>query len=256
MLVPAFAPVQIDWGMRTDRGRVRESNEDAGVARPPLFVVADGMGGHAAGETASAAVAGRFGDPGPDAVTPEWITDRLVRANHDIRSGAGGGSTVTGAAIAERDGDIHWLVFNIGDSRAYLSRATGLRRITVDHSMVQEMVDAGTLSEQDARSHPGRHIITRAVGTAAEPRPDFWWVPVQPADRLLLCSDGLTGELDDATIAEILRRPQPAQDIADQLTEAALAAGGRDNITCVVVDVGRTEDRVTVERAPQVGESG
>ena len=256
MLLPAVSPVQIDWGVRTDRGRVRESNEDASVARPPLFVVADGMGGHAAGETASAAVAARFAGPGPEVVTADWITDRLVRANGDIRSGSGGGSTATGAAIAERDGRIHWLVFNIGDSRAYLARERGLHQITVDHSLVQEIVDAGTLTAQDARSHPGRHIITRAVGTAAEPRPDFWWVPVQPGDRLLLCSDGLTGELDDASIAEILGRPQPAQDIADQLTEAALAAGGRDNITCVVVALVPPTARVTGPGVVQVGDSG
>lgn len=229
--------MHVDWGLRTDRGRVRESNEDACLARPPIFLVADGMGGHEAGETASAAVVARFADGAPAQVTPEWITDRLARANRDIRDGAGGGTTVTGVSIAEREGEPYWLVFNIGDSRVYLSRGEGLRQLTVDHSVVQEMVDAGTLTPEDARSHPGRHVITKAVGTPADPRPDFWWVPGQAGDRLLLCSDGLTGELDDAAIGEALRRPRPAQHVADSLTAAAHAAGGRDNITCIVVDV-------------------
>lgn len=223
------------------------------MARPPIFLVADGMGGYAAGELASAAVADQFADAGPETVTPEWISDRLVRANRDIRGGAGGGSTATGAVIAERDGCVHWLVFNIGDSRVYLARATELRQITVDHSVVQELIDAGTLTPHDARSHPGRHLITRAVGTAIEPRPDFWWVPAMPGDRLLLCSDGLTGELDDATIGEVLRRPLSAQDVADQLTAAALAAGGRDNITCVVVDLGSSDDQASNEDVPAGG---
>jgi serine/threonine protein phosphatase PrpC len=229
--------MEIGWGARTDRGRVRELNEDAFLAEPPIFLVADGMGGYEAGETASAAVVEQFAETGVHDVTPDWITERLGVANARIRGGAGGGTTAAGAALVERDGHPFWLVFNIGDSRAYLANGPELRQISVDHSVVQEMVDAGKLAPERARTHPERHIITKAVGTREEPRPDFWWVPRRPGDRLLLCSDGVTGELDDDTIGDLLRRPDSAQDVADQLTASALSSGGRDNITCIVIDV-------------------
>lgn len=229
--------MEVVWGARTDRGRVRELNEDAFLTEPPVFLVADGMGGYESGETASAAVVEQFSAAGARDVTPEWITERLVLANARIRDGAGGGTTAAGAALIERDGQPYWLVFNIGDSRVYLSSGPDLRQITVDHSVVQELVEAGKLAPERARSHPERHIVTKAVGTAEEPRPDFWLVPREPGDRLLLCSDGVTSELDDEAIADALHRPDSAQDVAERLTDRALDAGGRDNITCVVIDV-------------------
>lgn len=229
--------MEIVWGVRTDRGRVRELNEDAYLAEPPIFVVADGMGGYESGETASAAVVEQFAEAGAGDITQEWITERLALANDRIRGGAGGGTTAAGAVLVERDGQPYWLVFNIGDSRVYLSSGPDLRQISVDHSVVQELVDAGKLTPERARAHPERHIITKAVGTPDPPRPDFWLVPRQSGDRLLLCSDGVTGELDDEAIGEALRRPDSAQDVADGMTARALEAGGRDNITCVVIDV-------------------
>lgn len=229
--------MEVVWGAQTDRGRVREINEDAFLTDPPLFVVADGMGGYESGETASAAVVAQFAGAGSRDVTPEWITESLGIANRRIREGAGGGTTAAGAALVERDGQPYWLVFNIGDSRVYLSDGSDLRQISVDHSVVQELVDAGKITPQRARTHPERHIVTRAVGTAADPRPDFWLVPREPGDRLLLCSDGVTGELDDASIADALRQPGSAQDVAERIAARALRAGGRDNITCVVIDV-------------------
>lgn len=229
--------MRVAWGARTDRGRVRERNEDAFLSQPPVFVVADGMGGYQSGETASAAVVEQFENRSAGGVTPEWITACLTNANARIRGGAGGGTTAAGAALVDRDGQPYWLVFNIGDSRVYLSSGEEVRQISVDHSVVQELVDAGELSPERARSHPERHIVTKAVGTLEDPRPDFWLVPRELGDRLLLCSDGVTTELDDGTIAEALRRPEPAQDVAEQLTARALRAGGRDNITCIVIDV-------------------
>lgn len=228
--------MDVAWGARTDKGHVRKINEDAYLTEPPVFLVADGMGGYQAGETASAAVIDEFRDADGAEVSPEWVTDRLVRANATIRDGAGGGTTATGAALVLRDGRPYWLVFNIGDSRVYLRSGSQMRQVSVDHSVVQELVDAGRLAPERARFHPERHIVTKAVGTPAAPRPDFWLVPRDPGDRLLLCSDGVSTELDDAAIADVLGRPAGAQDVADALTELALQAGGRDNITCVVVD--------------------
>jgi len=229
--------MRVVWGARTDRGRIRDLNEDAFLTEPPVFLVADGMGGYRSGETASAAVVEQFENPTTGDVTPEWITQCLTKANARIRGGSGGGTTAAGAALVDRDGQAYWLVFNIGDSRVYLSSGPDVRQISVDHSVVQELVDAGRLTPERARRHPERHIVTKAVGTLEDPRPDFWLVPRELGDRLLLCSDGVTSELDDDTIADTLRRPEPAQEVAEQLTVRALQAGGRDNITCIVIDV-------------------
>ncbi len=233
--------MEVVWGARTDVGRVRKLNEDAYLTEPPVFLVADGMGGYQSGETASAAVVDEFRNARVT-ISPEWVADRLGRANTRIRAGAGGGTTAAGAALVERDGRPYWLVFNIGDSRVYLRSGPETRQISVDHSVVQELVDAGRLAPDRARFHPERHIVTKAVGTAAAPRPDFWLVPRNPGDRLMLCSDGVTSELDDDVIVEALGRPEAAQDVAEHLTALALSAGGRDNITCVVVDALPTGD--------------
>lgn len=232
--------MDVVWGSRTDRGRVRKVNEDAFLTEPPLFLVADGMGGYAAGGSASATVVAEFAEfagAGSSDITPEWVSERLDRANARIRGGTGGGTTAAGAALVDRSGQPYWLVFNIGDSRVYLNSGQELRQVSVDHSVVQELVDAGELAPDRARFHPERHIVTKAVGTAGTPRPDFWLIPRVPGDRLLLCSDGVSSELDDYAIAEVLGRPDRAQDVAEALTTLALRAGGRDNITCVVIDV-------------------
>jgi protein phosphatase len=240
--------MEVVWGARTDRGLVRELNEDAYLTEPPVFLVADGMGGHRSGKTASAAVIEEFqaatAGRGDVQVTPEWVTERLGGANTRIRAGAGGGTTAVGVALVDRDELPYWLVFNIGDSRAYLHTGHELRQISVDHSVVQELVDAGQLTQDRARFHPERHIVTRAVGTPATPQPDFWLVPREPGDRMLLCSDGITSELGDDDIAAALGRPDPAQRVAENLTALALRAGGRDNITCIVVDALPLGDRV------------
>ncbi len=163
------------------------------------------------------------------------------------------GTTVAGVAVAAHDGGPYWLVFNVGDSRVYRLADGALEQVSVDHSVVQELVDAGRLSPQDAEHHPERHIITRAISTGPAPSPDYWLIPAGPADRMLVCTDGLTQELDDDAIRYLLMDQPDPQEAAQGLVRAAVAAGGRDNVTAVVVDVtdggSLTVDDATIERA-------
>ena len=232
----------------TDIGRRRSVNEDAYLCDDELglWVVADGMGGHAAGDKASAAVVGRLASLRADADHGYLDVDRLegalTAAADDIDVFAahipiGAGTTVTGAVLALKDGEPHFGVFNIGDSRVYLLMDGEFSRVTTDHSVVQEMVDAGLLNADDAENHPDSNVITRAVGFRDDPRPDVWMLPVRPGMRLLLCSDGLTKEVSDTHIKGLLAAGASAAVTADELMDAALAAGGRDNVTVVVIDV-------------------
>ncbi len=236
------------WGSATDVGRVRTLNEDSMLAVPGLFVVADGMGGHAAGEVASQlAVAefARLADQAP--VRAEDLTETVRRANeHILAAGAeredrsGMGTTLTGIGVVgtgQLDQGEQLAVFNVGDSRVYRFTAGQLEQLTVDHSAVQELVDAGRLSAQAARSHPRRNVVTRSLGSDPGPAPDLWLVPPAAGDRFLVCSDGLTGELEDPAIAALLEANSDPQAAADQLVGQALAAGGNDNVTAVVLDV-------------------
>jgi protein phosphatase len=236
----------LDWAGRSDVGKRRAVNEDSVLVGPPVFAVADGMGGHAAGDKASAAVIDRLARLGSDASHGYLDVDRLegalTAAAGDIDLFAahipiGAGTTVTGAVLALKDGEPHFGVFNIGDSRVYLLVDGEFSRVTTDHSVVQEMVDAGLLDERDAESHPESNVITRAVGFRDDPRPDVWMLPVRPGMRLLLCSDGLTKEVTDTDIRGHLSTGGSAAETADHLMDAALAAGGRDNVTVVVIDV-------------------
>ncbi len=237
----------LDWAGRSDVGRKRAVNEDSVLVGPPVFAVADGMGGHAAGDRASAAVVDRLAalradSTGGDYLELRRLDEALSAAAVDIDEFSahipiGAGTTVTGAVLALQDGEPHFAVFNIGDSRVYRLSGDGFRRVTRDHSVVQELVDAGLLHADDAEDHPESNVITRAVGFREEPRPDVWMLPVQPGMRLLLCSDGLTKELDDARVHQLLASGGSAAETADLLMDAALAAGGRDNVTVVVIDV-------------------
>jgi serine/threonine protein phosphatase PrpC len=236
----------LDWAGRSDIGRKRSVNEDSVLVGPPVFAVADGMGGHAAGDKASAAVVERLAALGADAehgyLELGRLDDALSAAADDIdRFSAhipiGAGTTVTGAVLALKDGEPHFAVFNIGDSRVYRLADGEFRRVTRDHSVVQELVDAGLIHADDAEDHPESNVITRAVGFRDDPKPDVWMLPVEPGMRLLLCSDGLTKELDDARIRSVLTGGGSAAETADVLMDAALAAGGRDNVTVVVIDV-------------------
>lgn len=236
----------LDWAGRSDVGRKRQVNEDSLLVGPPVFAVADGMGGHAAGDRASAAVIDRLAALGALAdrgyLDVERLDGALAAAADDIDAFAahipvGAGTTVTGAIVALLDGDPHFAVFNIGDSRVYLFVDGEFARITRDHSVVQELVDAGLIDEIQAEHHPDSNVITRAVGFRESPRPDVWWLPMRAGMRLLLCSDGLTKELDDRRLRERLESGGTAAEVADDLMDAALVAGGRDNVTVVVIDV-------------------
>lgn len=241
------------WGSATDRGRVRSLNEDSLLACPPVFLVADGMGGHDAGNVASRIVVDAFSAlVGHDTATPDAVHDAFANAGVRMRETLGarlGGTTVAGVAVTEVDGAEYWLIFNIGDSRVYRVSDGSLAQVSVDHSVVQELIDTGEITAADARVHPERHVITRAVGTGSEPDPDYWLLPVAAHDRLMLCSDGLTSELDDPTILQALTTLDDPQQAADWLVGAAVEAGGRDNVTVVVVDVASTRADLPIDDA-------
>jgi PPM family protein phosphatase len=232
------------FGTASDVGNVRALNEDAVLAAPPVFAVADGMGGHDAGEVASALTVQRLAALAENApVTMEALSEELQHVNFLLRaatepgSASGMGTTVVGFALVEHGGAPAWLVFNVGDSRAYGLADGVLVQLTHDHSYVQELVDSGRLDAEDARAHPHRNVVTRALGADHEVRPDYWVRPVIAGERLLLCSDGLSGEVDDATIAGVLAAGLPPDETVRTLIALALTNGGRDNVTALVLDV-------------------
>ncbi|CAM3203087.1 PP2C family protein-serine/threonine phosphatase [Tsukamurella hominis] len=238
--------VSMKWVAISNPGRVRLTNEDGALTGPGMFLLADGMGGHDAGEVASAAaleaLAEVFGPEPADAqVVMEQVVDRLRDAHAaieaiDSETGKRAGTTVTGVLLTTYEGVPHWLVVNIGDSRTYRLAEGYFEQLTVDHSQVQELINGGFLSPEQARVDPRRNVITRALGAGMEPDADFWIVPAQPREKLLVCSDGLNGELTDDEIRQILESDVPIDECADQLVAAALNAGGRDNVTVIVVD--------------------
>lgn len=236
-------------GSGTDRGLRRELNEDSFLARDPVFMVADGMGGHEAGEVASQLCVQTLGDsralaPGTHRATAQDLQHVLEEADWRIReaTGARAGTTLSGAVFIDIASVPYWLVANVGDSRTYRLSASGqLAQITVDHSEVRELVDAGEITPEEALFHPRRHVVTRALGTGEDAEADFWLLPVDDGDRLLVCSDGLTNELRDEEILGILAGQTHPQDAADALIAAAIDAGGRDNITVIVVDARGSE---------------
>ncbi|MDQ1577376.1 MAG: family protein phosphatase [Microbacteriaceae bacterium] len=234
--------VTLSWGAATDTGRRRKHNEDSFLAQAPIFVVADGMGGHASGDVASAAVVARLAEATGDFVDTAAIEAGLRAATADIMLAddelqIGVGTTATGAAMTLQFNDPYWAVFNIGDSRVYSFERNELTQVTVDHSVVQELVDAGLIDAADAESHPDSNIITRAVGFDAEPMPDYWMIPIKLGLRMLLCSDGLTKEVNHERLRQHLAAGLSAKETASALIDAALDAGGRDNVTAIVVDV-------------------
>ena len=232
------------WGLATDVGRVRAHNEDSALAREDVFVVADGMGGHAAGEVASglatsiiAELVGRPRRTQADVVEQvEEANRRIVAASLEDAEKFGMGTTVTGLAVVDVDGETRWTVFNVGDSRVYHLVDGSLTQLTRDHSEVQELVDLGRLTLAQAARYPRRNMLTRTLGRAPMPTPDTWVLEPVPGERFLLCSDGLTNELDTEQITALLQEHPDAQEAAEVLVERAVAAGGRDNVTVVVVN--------------------
>ena len=237
--------VRTSWGSATDRGRVREVNEDALLAYPPVFLVADGMGGHDAGDLASRIAVEEFAQlAGQSSASSDDVHACFARTSSRIRTeftrGRQGGTTVAGAAVTEHDGGWYWLVFNVGDSRVYRCSEGALEQVSVDHSVVQELLDSGELTPDAARRHPERHVLTRALGTGEPPEPDYWLLPAGVDDRLLICTDGLTRELSDTEIADVLASVDDPQEASALLVQHALERGGRDNVSAVVVDVATT----------------
>ncbi|HEX2273361.1 MAG TPA: Stp1/IreP family PP2C-type Ser/Thr phosphatase, partial [Acidimicrobiales bacterium] len=243
-------------GAATDVGRVRQSNEDRYLVRDDigLFAVADGVGGHQAGEVASQTsvemLEEAFEDEEP---TTEGLVAAVKEANQAVWQLAqsasekrGMGTTLTAVALVEEDGEDHLAVANVGDSRAYLFQQGELTQLTEDHSLVEELYRDGQITREEAEVHPQRSIITRALGMDPEIEVDSWLLIPYRGDRILLCSDGLTNELPDDRIASALRRISDPEEAAKDLVRQARANGGNDNITVVVIDM---TDGDGVERA-------
>lgn len=238
--------IELQWSELTHRGRRREVNQDAVLAAYPLFVVADGMGGHIGGEIASASTVERLAAVAAKGeVTPKTIEKALARAVSDIAShpettDEGTGTTVTGVYLDVTGPEPHWVTLNIGDSRVYLFRDGGLAQVTTDHSVVQELISAGRLSPEEAENHPYGNVITRAVGPSDGVAPDYVRLEVVDGDRFVICSDGLTKELTDYGILHFLLQHEDPTEAADDMLEAALENGGRDNVTIIVLNARRT----------------
>jgi len=237
--------LDLSWAATTDTGKRREVNQDAVLAEFPLFVVADGMGGHLGGEIASASTVDRLRAVVESGiVSPKNIEKALARAVKDIvahpeTTDEGTGTTLTGLYLEAAGDEPHWVTLNIGDSRVYLLRDDDIVQITTDHSVVQELIAAGRLSPEEAENHPYGNVITRAVGPSDSVKPDYLRLEVLDGDRFVICSDGLTKELTDFGIRHFLEaNPDPA-DAVEAMMAAALENGGRDNITIVVLDVAR-----------------
>ncbi|MGL4339169.1 MAG: PP2C family protein-serine/threonine phosphatase [Rhodoglobus sp.] len=263
----------------SDRGAVRRINEDSFLIAAPVFVVADGMGGHDFGDRASREAIAAFADAVTDDAPTQVPTvleairaanDRVVQLSSQSNGDTIAGTTLSGLAFVTGDssGNYHWMAFNIGDSRSYRWDGRSLTQISVDHSVVQELVDSGQLTVRQAERHPNRHIVTRALGAAPVVDADVWLFPAHDRQRFLLCSDGLSKELDDEEIARIIVFHDAEQlrntdtvpmSLAQRLVNAAVSAGGSDNVTVVIVEselVGANalhSDDDTLERGALLG---
>lgn len=230
-------------GVASHVGRVRTHNEDAARAEGAVFVVADGMGGHAAGEVASrlatealVELAGRGSLEVSDVVAQVGEANRRIlesAARHPEQYGMG--TTITGVAVVQVGGLPHWAVFNVGDSRVYRSVDGELSQVTADHSEVWELVERGLITPEQAAHHPARNIVTRSLGREPMASVDTWVFPPYPGEVFVICSDGLSNELTRERMEEILADHPHADAAAQALVRAAVEAGGRDNVTAIVV---------------------
>jgi len=241
MITVADRELQLSWAGATDQGRRRDSNQDAFLAEFPLFIVADGMGGHAGGEIASRSTIGRLQSMLVDGPIARDAIERALElavgdiAAHPETTDEGTGTTLTGVYLDVDDHEPHWVSLNIGDSRVYLLRDDRLVQVTTDHSVVQELIAAGKLSPEEAEGHPYSNVITRAVGASELTAPDYIMIDVRPGDRFVICSDGLTKELTDYGIQHFLREHTDPGAAVAAMMAAALENGGRDNVTVIVV---------------------
>jgi protein phosphatase len=248
------------YAARSDVGLVRPGNEDSGYAGPHLLVVADGMGGHAAGELASASAIAVFAaldstEP-PLEDLPEALQGALERVGEELERVTTSDPALTGlgttlTSISWRDGLA--IVTHVGDSRAYLLRDGELQRLTRDHTYVQALVDAGRITEEQAAVHPQRSLITRALDGRLDVEGDFSIRELHAGDRILVCSDGLTGVVTDSRLTELLGEGDPTGAVTT-LVDAALAGGASDNVTVVVADV--VESRIISGAPVVVGAAG
>ncbi|HEX4909061.1 MAG TPA: Stp1/IreP family PP2C-type Ser/Thr phosphatase, partial [Actinomycetes bacterium] len=253
--------MRLVFAAATDVGRMRKNNEDSYLSSKPVAAVADGMGGHSAGEVASAIAIEELAalrDRGPwdnETAATDDLKQAILRANRRIREMAASDRKLNGmgttlVALLE-DGDmVH--VANVGDSRGYLLRQGELSQVTVDHSLVQELVDDGRLSPEDAERHPQRSVITRALGIDPEVEFDLFTYKLQVGDRLLLCSDGLSDVVEPAQIRNVLLRVRNSHEAARKLVTVANEQGGPDNITVIVVDA---VDEATAQAMEEGGDT-
>ena len=233
--------VELHHGAASDVGLLRENNEDAYLVAPPVFVVADGMGGHESGDVASRIVVEEFARLAERGIRPDpRHRGRRPRRSRPASAGSRStprregpgprrtpGTTVVAALLVEDDGAPAWLLANLGDSRIYAVIGGELRQVSIDHSVVQELVDSGEITATEAHEHPERHVITRALGGPRLEPADFFLLPVTEVERLLLCTDGVSGLVDDDRIAAILAETSDPRDAADRLVAAALRRRGR-----------------------------
>lgn len=243
--------VRLRWGGASHVGQVRQVNQDSLFVGTGLFVVADGMGGHAGGEIASRiaveTIESELEGAGGDAHAPRRVldlvtavqaaNDRVWAQSEDDPDLAGMGTTVVAIGIVEEDGEVRLAIVNVGDSRAYRLSGGQLDQISDDHSLVGELFREGRLTADEARAHPQKNIVTRAVGIDRFVDVDEFQILPRTGDRYLLCSDGLTDELTEDDIASVLRTVAEPEAAAEDLVRQANEAGGRDNITLIVVDV-------------------
>jgi serine/threonine protein phosphatase PrpC len=243
-------------GVATDIGRVRERNEDSYLVEPPLYAVADGMGGARGGAVASSLALDKVEEQFRS--SKESLAELIHSANRVVfersisdRKVSGMGTTLTVATVDDQGAHLG----HVGDSRAYLLRGGALRQLTDDHTLVNRMVKAGEITQEEAGVHPHRNVLTRSVGTEPEVVVDEQDIPLIDGDRLLLCSDGLTGMVTEPQIQAILETTPDPQEAADRLIKAANRAGGIDNITVVILDIHEgEEDLIDVEgRAGRAG---
>lgn len=255
------ANLESSFGSRTDVGYVRDHNEDSLIIIPPLFAVADGMGGHEAGEVASEITVNTLAELAPDHIDAEGLTAAVEAANYNVmkapRQGVGRDGMGTTLTAAMLEGE-RLLIAQVGDSRAYLLHNGNLQQITRDHSLMADLIEAGQITPEEARVHPNRSVITRAIGSDIHMRPDIYELNVSAGDRLLLCSDGLSTMVSDHAIQAIMRRQEDPQMCADELVNAALENGGVDNVTVIVVDVAgftaaREQKKARKSRAMYIG---
>ena len=249
------------WGSMTDVGRIRTNNEDELLVAEPLFAVADGMGGHAAGEVASQVAVEALRAAFDRDHSADGLADAVRVANRAVWDRAqekpeyrGMGTTLTAIALVGDGDDETLAVVNVGDSRTYLLRDGELDQLTDDHGLVAELVRSGQLSPEEAELHPQKNVLTRVLGLDEDVEVDCFQVVPYKGDRLLLASDGLTNEVTDAQMASVLRRLADPQEAAAELVRMAKDNGGSDNITIVLVDVVDDDERSQSASAALAGD--